>query len=210
MGKGSSWDSLVRLMLCGSLILSSAAPLSADETTTITTGTTLFDSYLQQDAAATNNGNAATMFVQSRNNGTARNRRAVVEWDLTASGIPATAAVKIANMKLTLSVAPTPAQGSRNHEAHVLTGAPNWTGTTVTWNNRTGGSPWTTAGGDFHAASASTQATGTTNNAVITWPLLSDGTYTNIGQTWLSTPANNLGILIKDSVEDAPVAGVAG
>jgi outer membrane protein assembly factor BamB len=200
MKQSSNWDSLLRLTLALSLVFSTPCALFADEGVTITPPQ--YDSYLRQDQANTNFGTATTMHVQSRNG--SRNRRAVVQFNLTTSGVPATAAVKVTNLSMTMSVSPS---NTRNHNAHVLLGPPVWTGTTVTWNNRTTGTPWTTPGGDFNAGVAATQATGTTANVRLTWRMVGDGTIPNIGQQWLSSPATNFGLIIKDQTENTPGAG---
>lgn len=161
----------------------------------IVTATT-FDAYLRQDQPNTQFGTATTMHVMSRNQN--RNRRAVIEFDLTPAGIPATAAVKTSYLRLFMNNAP---GVSRTHAAHFITGATSWTGTTVTWNNRTTGTPWGTPGGDFNAMPAATVNTGTTDNVQLSWTILSDGTIPNIPQLWVSNPASNQGLIIKDTAE---------
>lgn len=214
MGRRSIWNLAVRLATAAALILSTPtahgtallllvlfpqAASRADEGTTVTPpATTTFDSYISQNQANTNFGTAATMHVLSRNAN--RNRRTTIAFDLTTSGIPTTAAVKVAHLRMFMNDAPT---GSRTHAAHFVTGAPAWTGTTVTWNNRTAGTPWTTPGGDFNLMPAATVNTGTTNNVQLTWDILTDGTVPNIPQAWVSTPAANLGLIIQDTAESA-------
>lgn len=187
------------------LILFPAGFSYADEGTIVSTPgatpaplvqVTTFDAYLDQAAPNTQFGTATTMHVLSRNAN--RNRRAVIEFDLTASGIPNTAAVKVAYLRLFMTDAP---NASRTHAAHFITGATSWTGTTVTWNNRTTGTPWGTAGGDFNAMPAATVNTGNTTNVWLTWNILTDGTVPNIPQLWLSNPSANQGLIVKDTAE---------
>jgi outer membrane protein assembly factor BamB len=170
----------------------------ADEGTTFVppAGPT-FDTFLQQDNPNGNFGTQTSMHVQSRNLN--RNRRTAVEFNLTFGGIPASAAMKVAYLRLFMFDAPT---ASRTHAAHFITGATNWSGTTVTWNNRTTGVPWGTPGGDFNAMPIDTVNTGTTNNVTLQWTILTDGTTANIPQTWFSNPAMNRGVIIKDTAED--------
>ena len=213
MARPMTWQKLGRMALASLMALSTPAtqglvlvPLllypatsAADEGTTVTPpATTTYDSYLRQDAATTNTGTETTMHVQSRSG--SRNRRTVVEFDLTTSGIPTTAAVKTSYLRLFMSSAPS---ATRTYNAHFITGGTSWTGTTVTWNNRTTGTPWGTAGGDFNATPAASVNTGTTNNVTHTYTILTDGTVANIPQLWISNPAANQGILIKDSVESS-------
>lgn len=191
------------LWLAGFLL----APVAiwADEGTTVTPPTTTtFDTYLQQDQATTNFSDDSNMQVLSRNAN--RNRRAVVEFDLTTSGIPTTAAVKTSYLRLFMNDAP---NLNLTHAAHLITGATSWTRTTVTWNNRTTGTPWGAAGGDFNATPASTQTTGTTDNVTRTWTIRSDGTVTNIPQMWLTSPATNQGLIIKDTAEGVGTSATA-
>ena len=103
---------------------------AADEGSTVSAATvTVYDTYLRQDSATTNFGNEITMHVQSRSG--SRNRRAVVEFDLTS--IPTTAAVKTSRMNLFMTSAPSQ---SRTYNMHRITGVPDWTGNTATWNVR--------------------------------------------------------------------------
>jgi outer membrane protein assembly factor BamB len=214
MERLSKWNVLLRLTLAGLLATStpvaqgfllaalvlSATSLHADEGTTILIP--LNDNFLRQDQPNTNFGLDTTMHVQSRDG--ARNRRAAIRFSI--AGIPATAAVKTSYLRMFMSDAP---PANRTHNAHFITGTPAWTGTTATWNNRTTGTPWGTPGGDFNAAVVNGQATGTANNVTITWTIRTDGVVPNIPQLWVSNPATNLGVLIKDAAENNAGAQLA-
>jgi outer membrane protein assembly factor BamB len=177
------------LVLVALLVLS-APPLRADEIVTLTA---VRDATLQKALPTTNDGAAAIIRALGEANNTSR---ALVQFDLT--GITSTAAVKVANLRAVVS---TPPITSRNQAVHRVTGATPWTEGGVTWNTRDGATAWGTAGGDFSATAIDTQPSGTTAGATITWPILTDGVVSNIPQDWLNTPANNRGLLIKDTVE---------
>ena len=170
----------------------------ADNTTTLTTPTA--DATINQASATTNYGNATTI------NGaaplTTAKQRALVKFDV--SSIPA--AIKAAYLKMTLTSTGAPAPSASTQAVHTVTGATLWTegaggANDVTWNNRTTGTAWTTAGGDYVATAINSQSSGTTNGALITWPVYSDGTNTNIVQKWKAGTLANNGLLIKDNTE---------
>lgn len=187
---------LVALLAFGPVL--GCALLYADEVTTLTS---VADSYLDQQSPDSNNGTSDTLDVQSR---ATRNRRAMVRFDL--SSIAAGSAVKTSTLSLFLKSAPS---ANRTHAVHRVTGSTQWTETGVTWKSRNGTTDWTTAGGDFNAIAVATAATGTTSNVTINWNVLSDGTVTNIPQGWLDTSSTNLGLIVKDTVED-DAGGIIG
>jgi len=171
----------------------------ADETTTLTATA---DATINQASATTNNGNATTI------NGaaplTTAKQRALVKFDV--SSIPA--AIKAAYLKMTLTSTGAPAPSASTQAVHTVTGATLWTegaggANDVTWNNRTTGTAWTTAGGDYVATAINSQSSGTTNSATITWPVYTDGTNNNIVQLWRTGTLANNGLLIKDNTESA-------
>ncbi|MCL4523109.1 MAG: DNRLRE domain-containing protein [Acidobacteria bacterium] len=174
-------------------------PLHADEITTLTAAA---DATLQQGSPAINDGTTAILRVLGV---TAEAKRSLVRFDL--SPIDSTAAVKVANLKMQVAQAPA---SSKTIAVHRVTGATQWTEGGVTWDSRDGTAPnnWTTPGGDFSATAVSTQASGTTNGVTLNWSVLSDGVIPNIVQNWLTTPANNLGLLVKDTSESAAARAV--
>lgn len=187
------WRSLLAVYLTALLVIHPIAGglLRADEVTTLTS---VADSYLDQQFPGSNNGTSGTLDVQSRST---RNRRAILRFDL--SSITAGSAVKTSVLSLFLNSAPS---ASRTHAVHRVAGTTQWTETGVTWNSRNGTTNWTSAGGDFNATAAATATSGTTSNVTITWNVLSDGSVLNIPQNWLDTPSSNLGLTVKDTVED--------
>jgi hypothetical protein len=169
----------------------------ADNTTTLTATA---DATINQASATTNNGNATTI------NGaaplTTAKQRALVKFDV--SSIPA--AIKAAYLKMTLTSTGAPAPSASTQAVHTVTGATLWTegaggANDVTWNNRTTGTAWTTAGGDYVATAINSQSSGTTNSATITWPVYTDGANNNIVQLWRTGALVNNGLLIKDDTE---------
>jgi outer membrane protein assembly factor BamB len=112
--------------------------------------------------------------------------------------------MKNSSLKMQLLTAP---NQSRTQQAFVVTNTTDWT-ESATWNTRDGVTAWASAGGDTNAAPAASTATGTTANVQKTWPILSDGTLSNIPQFWLDNPSDNQGLLIRDATEDDPSRAV--
>jgi len=166
----------------------------ADNTTTLQATA---DATINQASATTNYGNATTITGAAPL--TTAKQRALVQFDV--SSIPA--AIKAAFLKMTLTSTGAPTTAS-TQAVHRITNA--WTegagGTSdATWTNRTTGTAWTTAGGDYLATAINTQSSGTTNGATITWPVYTDGTNNNIVQLWRTGTLTNTGLLIKDNTE---------
>jgi len=182
----------IRQGLCLSLVglLVFPAQTFADEVFTLTA---VADATLQSALPTTNDGTSTLLRILGES---AATRRDLVRFDLTS--LASTAAVKVADLKMKISIPPTV---SKNHAAHRVTGATQWTEAATTWNSRDGVTAWTAPGADFSATAIDTQPTGTVAGATITWPILTDGIVPNIAQDWLNTPANNLGLLVKDTVE---------
>jgi hypothetical protein len=104
-----------------------------------TTSTTMFDSWVDQNAATTNKASATTLQVKSGSS--SKNTRAFLRFDLTkcAPAVAGTATVKTATLRLNLASAPT---ASRTYNLNrVTTPCPEsattcWTETGLTWNNQ--------------------------------------------------------------------------
>jgi len=190
----------IRCIVClvlVALLVVPPLPLRADEVVTLTATA---DATLQSALAATNDGASAIARILGE---TAATRRVLVRFDL--SSISSTSAVKVADLKMKISLPPA---ASHSQAAHRVTGATQWTEAAATWNSRDGATAWGTAGGDFSATAINTQPSGTTAGATITWPILTDGIVPNIPQDWLNTPANNLGLLVKEPTETAAAGAV--
>jgi len=190
MPRDRTQQAIALLLFC--LLILPARILRADEIVTLTATA---DATLQSALAATNDGAAAIARILGES---AATRRALVRFDL--SSIPSASAVKVADLKMKIAIAPA---ASHDQSIHRVTGATQWTEGGVTWTSRDGTAPnnWGALGGDFSATAIDTQPSGTTAGATISWPILTDGVVSNIPQDWLSTPANNLGLLVKDTVE---------
>jgi outer membrane protein assembly factor BamB len=186
-------------LLLVALLVVPPLPLRADEITTLTA---VADATLQQGSPTVNDGTAAILRVLGVS---AESIRSLVRFDL--SSIDSTAAVKVANLKMLIAQAPT---STRTLGVHRVTGSTQWTEGGSTWDSRDGTAPnnWAAPGGDFGATAISSQPSGTTNGVTLNWSILSDGVVPNIVQDWLSTPANNLGLLVKDSSETAAAHAV--
>lgn len=144
------------------------------------------DAHIQEDDPTANFGSANDLKVRSKSEG--NNRRALVEFDLSA--IPSGAFIESATLRVFMNNAP---GISRTYEVHRLT--KNWVESQVTWNKRTGAS-WTTPGGDFDATVIATQTTGTTSSVWLEWDV------TTLVQDWVNG-TSNFGLLLIDSNEDS-------
>ena len=172
----------------------------ADNTTALTATA---DATINQASLTSNYGASTTIHAAAPL--TTAKRRTLVQFDV--SSIPA--AIKAAYLKMTLTATGAPAPSASTQAVHTVTNV--WTEGTGTdavptttdasWSNRTGTTAWTTAGGDYVATAVSTQSSGTANGALITWPVYSDGTNTNIVQKWKAGTLANNGLLVKDSTE---------
>ncbi|MBI3663805.1 MAG: DNRLRE domain-containing protein [Acidobacteria bacterium] len=178
-----------RRMLLVVMWLFPVPALRADEIVTLTATA---DATLQLAFPATNDGATALVRILGES---VTKQRTLVRFDL--SPIASTSAVKVASLKMKVAAPPVVA---RSQAVHRVTGATQWTEVGATWNTRNGVTAWTAAGGDFSAA-INTQSSGAAAGATITWPILTDGVIPNIPQDWVNTPANNNGLLVKDSTE---------
>jgi outer membrane protein assembly factor BamB len=153
------------------------------------------DAFLDQGNPTTNHGADTTLRVQSFNNGTSQNQRAVVMFDL--SPIPRSG-IKLATLDLFMSTAPT---SSRANIAERMLSL--WTEPDVTWNNRLPATAWVTVGGggDFGSTGSSTVATGTTSGVTLSF----SATQILQRQFNRNPPEANFGFIIRDSTEDSLV-----
>jgi outer membrane protein assembly factor BamB len=162
------------------------APIAQGEE--VSTVTAVADATLKQGAPSSNDGTTTGLLTHD-------NQRTLVQFSL---GIPADSAIKTSFLKMKLVNAP---GASRTQDIHRVTGTTAWTEGGVTWNKRDGVTNWTTAGGDYNSGTAASQASGTTNNTVLTWTILGDSGASNIPQGWLTGSVDNRGLLIKDASE---------
>jgi hypothetical protein len=151
-------------------------------------GTTLLptqDAWIDGTNVTQNKGGDTKLHVKS----SGAVRRALVQFDL--SSIPAGSCVSSAALKLKLTNV---GSSSRTYETHRVTAS--WAEASVTWSNRSTGTPWGAAGGDS-AATTSTTTTGITSGAVLTWDVTAD-----VAAFVAGTAVNN-GWLLKDQSEGA-------
>ncbi|MBO0807216.1 MAG: DNRLRE domain-containing protein, partial [Actinobacteria bacterium] len=116
--------------------------------------------------------------------------RTVVKYPTMATaGIPATATVTDAELKLWGWFNSNTGGGSATYDAHALT--QDFTAGGASWNNASSGTPWTTAGGTYDATVTGSN-TGLTNdpNRQL-WPV------TSTVQGWVTTPASEHGLLLR-------------
>lgn len=126
-------------------------------------------------------------WVGNDNNGATRNFT-MLKFPVNGSTLPAGANLTSASLSMPVKANVLPAAGI-TVSAYEIT--QNWTETQMTWNNRLSGTAWTTAGGTFNPlVQGSTSVLPSSISS--TWAL------TNLVQGWLSAPANNFGVLLKD------------
>jgi hypothetical protein len=119
--------------------------------------------------------------------------RSVFSFPALSSQIPAGSTITDAHLKLWGFVNDNTKGSSATYDAHALT--QSFDPATATWNNASSGTAWTTAGGAYNSAVASS-VTGLTNDpGRENWPV------TSIAQDWLNTPADQHGLLLKLSGE---------
>ncbi|MBK9461013.1 MAG: tandem-95 repeat protein [Sphingobacteriales bacterium] len=147
-----------------------------------TTLTIADDSYIQKDKATTNYGNVNKFVVGEKDNNI---RRSLIRFDL--STIPSGAIITSAQLKLN-RITGTKAQVI---DVHALT--ESWTESLVTWNKKDAAN-WTTAGGSYNPTAAASVNMGTTTGFKY-WGI------TSLVQSWVNTPANNFGVLLKRQAE---------
>ncbi|HWQ02966.1 MAG TPA: DNRLRE domain-containing protein, partial [Candidatus Nitrosotenuis sp.] len=189
MNRCSRFELVMRLLLVATLVF--PTPLLADEVQTLTATA---DATIRQGTPTTSDGTSTTLKSLSE---TSNDGRSLVKFNL--STIDAGSAIKNSALRMLMTTAP---NVTRSLSVHMVTGSTDWT-ESGTWNTRDGVTAWGTTGGDFNAGAASTQATGTTANTQITWPVLNDGTTTNIPQFWLDNPSQNQGLIVRDNTEGA-------
>ena len=193
--------SFALLFICSLLFVSS--DLTAQSTTVSLTADR--DNSMYEESPTFSNGSGIFLFAGATRQTGASPRRALVHFDL--SSIPSSATVQSATLQLTMNKTPT---GSASVQTiHALT--QDWGESTsdangregqgisaaagdATWSaNFFGTSSWTSPGGDF-VATASASSTVSTLGAY-TWgstpQMVADV------QSWLTTPANNFGWLLR-------------
>ena len=173
----------------------SPTPVSAT-CTLAATKDTYVDESTSGNSDTTNFGTAAELVVRSRGGISQKDKRAVIQFDLTACSpaIPSDATIDDADVELFMSAGPTEA---RTHDIYRLKIAWIESGIgSVTWNNQ----PWR----DLTNAAllnptlvqlTDSSPTGTTNGVTINWDVATDVDF------YLDNPTMNFGWLIKDQTE---------
>jgi hypothetical protein len=145
------------------------------------------DGWIDQASTGANHAGETTFQVASQNGN--RNKRALVEFDLSSLS---NSGIKSATLSLFMETAPS---NNRTLQARRVTNF--WKESDVTWASRISSFGWTTAGGDNDGVATQTATTGTTSNATISWDI------TTAVQQWFgaATPIANYGTLIMDANE---------
>ncbi|MFK3729245.1 DNRLRE domain-containing protein [Streptomyces sp. NPDC088090] len=131
-------------------------------------------------------GKAQTWLSVGNNSGTYGKTRAALKFPTTS--IPTTATV-LENKMYMWGAETTSTTDGAVYELHALTR--DFTENQATWNNANSTTPWTTAGGDFSAAVSDTVPQITDEVGRHWWDA------TGLMQSWVRTPANNKGVLVK-------------
>ncbi|MEV6247177.1 DNRLRE domain-containing protein [Streptomyces sp. NPDC051742] len=131
-------------------------------------------------------GKAQTWLSVGNNSGTYGKTRAALKFPTTS--IPTTATV-LENKMYMWGAETTSTTDGAIYELHSLTR--DFTETQATWNNANSTTPWTTAGGDFSATVSDTVPQITDEVGRHWWDA------TGLMQSWVKTPANNKGVLVK-------------
>ncbi|MEU4731229.1 DNRLRE domain-containing protein [Streptomyces sp. NPDC023588] len=131
-------------------------------------------------------GKAQTWLSVGNNSATYGKTRAVVKFPTT--DIPTTATV-LENKMYMWGAETTSTTNGAVYELHSLTR--DFTETQATWNNANSTTPWTTAGGDFSATVSDTVPQITDEVGRHWWDA------TGLMQSWVKTPADNKGVLVK-------------
>ncbi|WP_405862224.1 DNRLRE domain-containing protein [Streptomyces sp. NBC_00090] len=131
-------------------------------------------------------GKAQTWLSVGNNSGTYGKTRAALKFPTTS--IPTTATV-LENKMYMWGAETTSTTNGAIYELHSLTR--DFTETQATWNNANSTTPWTTAGGDFSATVSDTVPQITDEVGRHWWDA------TGLMQSWVKTPTNNKGVLVK-------------
>ncbi len=186
--------------------LAIGAPTLSLAQTTITRNPDKDNTLYQSTAGTTSNGQGVDLFAGRTNESANFIRRSVIHFDLSA--IPAGSTINSVSLSMRLNRAG--AAGNANVALHRATanwgeGASNDTGTTgqgttaatndATWLHRFYNTQfWTTAGGDFAAAASATTSVSTSVGTRFTW---SSAAMAADVQSWITTPANNFGWVVR-------------
>lgn len=131
-------------------------------------------------------GTPQTWLSVGNNSGTYGKTRAALKFPTTS--IPTTATVLETKMYMWGAETTSTTNGAI-YELHALTR--DFTETQATWNNANSTTPWTTAGGDFSVTVSDTVPQITDEVGRHWWDS------TGLMQSWVKTPANNKGVLVK-------------
>lgn len=153
------------------------------------------DSWVNQNAATTNNGTTSPLTATSR---TSQNARLYLRFDLTKCSptIPSTATVSSAVLRLVPSAL---ASLCRTYDLYRVTAS--WVETTITWNNQPFGTtvnnPSSVSRESSSNVGAATCANQTTNVYTTGWTVTTDVA------AYVAGTATNNGWMIRDDVEDS-------
>lgn len=152
------------------------------------TTTNFKDSYLKGSSSSNYGGTGQTTFYAGVRSSTVR--RPIYYFNI--SEIPTGAIVQSASFSTTTSAASSPSSTTKMIAVHALTRT--WNETECNWTyavTNPSNVSWTTGGGDFNATPADSVSVGSASGLVASWNL------TSLVQSWVTTPANNYGVIQK-------------
>ena len=148
------------------------------------------DAELREASPGSNYGGYASMYINRAT--TAARYRALIQWDLSGLGVTQGSQIAFARMLLHPAQGPT---GTFPATAQAKRLIASWVESEVSWNNRQSGVGWSSAGGDFDAATIDSQDinTGVRDNANCWFSFL----LTQLIRDWLDGAYSNFGLLLK-------------
>ena len=184
---------LILLIILGWIILALPPYVrTVHASTTITFRPPTADNWLQQDNADANMGNSTELHVRSHSG---KNCRAIVKFDMSGI-IPDGATVISATLSLRYWEYDGTNPSDRTYKVYRLTQTA-WTEGGSTWNKYDGTNSWTSLGGDYTTADASSASVPSRTPSWMNWTVTAQVQYA----------VNNVGkvahLLIRDQTEDA-------
>ncbi len=150
------------------------------------------DTYINANSNTTNYGTATSIQLTSRSS---RSKKALIKFDLSAYATSQT--ITSATLYLTASSSYSYSSSNGPFAVGIVKSKRAWVENQATWNNFATSSAWGTAG----SSNTSTDYTNTDSVTLTNTSNMSTGTRLNVGvtnmiQSWITTPASNLGMLL--------------
>jgi hypothetical protein len=188
----------VNVTIVPDLCSSGEYQLTTTGTTSSATFTPVADSYIQGASTTANAGSVVTMQAFGF---TSNLKEPLIRFDL--SSINSSSTVNSAGLSITTSNTTFTPSGTVNsfNPANIYAVSKSWTESGVTWNSFDGITNWTTAGlstSDYSTTNSATM-TLTAGVAVTSGTVIGSTSMKNMVQAWVTTSANNKGLVIVPS-----------